>query len=156
MISNKNSDIPEGHSPDPEVCELGRITFLEELLEKEINNGKRVNFNSIGECKIEVYANEGPIPHFHLSSLNKKFETCICIYSNNFFSHGGKYRDTLSTNQCKLLNDYLKTESKSIGLSVWDTIRTIWDTYNDNNLFPKERKTNKQPDYSKMTQFKDA
>ena len=156
MINNKNSDIPEGHSPDLEVYELGRITFSEELLEHEVNNGKRVNFNSIGECKIEVYPNEGSIPHFHLSSIDKKFESCICIYSNNFFSHGGKYRDTLSAKQCNQLNDYLKSEARLQRFTIWDSISLIWDTCNPNCKFPKDRIVSKQPDYSKMTQFKDV
>ena len=157
MKDNNKQILPEGHLPDPDFYELGSITFTESLLEEEIiGNKRRINFNSIGECKIEVYRNEGIIPHFHLSTKDRKFECCICIYSNNFFSHGGKYRGTLSGKQCKQLNDYLSSDSKVSGFTVWDLIRATWETSNMNNVFPDNRKVNKQPDYSNMTQFKDA
>lgn len=34
-----------------------------------------INLSGIGECVIELYPREGPIPHFHIFSKDKKFDT---------------------------------------------------------------------------------
>ena len=148
--------IPEGHK-DIEVWHIGTIEFSEQLLQEEEHGGlDRLNINSIGICKIEVYSNEGNVPHFHLFTPNHSFETCICIYSNNFFSHDGKYRDKLNRKQCKILNEYLKQQDKRMPkLTVWEGIMYAWESANEDCKFSKDRKVNKQPDYSDMTQYRD-
>ena len=159
----KNDDwddyIPEGHQ-DTTVWEIGDITFSEDIINEGEAVGDRIlNIKSIGECKIEVYTvNEGQIPHFHLFKKDHSFETCICIYSPNFFSHGGKYRDVLNRKQCKILDEYLRQPTKfSPNISIWESIQIIWESGNQKTCrFPENRKVYSQPDYSSMTQFKDV
>lgn len=153
----QNNYYPEDHIDRTDFY-IGTIIFPDTLLQEyEISGKYRLNEKSIGECKIEVYAmKEGNIPHFHLFTPDHSFETCICIYSPNFFSHGGKYRDVLNSRQCKMLDEYLRQPSKQNPIdAVWKLIQSTWEVGNQNCKFPQERKIYLQPDYSRMTQFKD-
>jgi hypothetical protein len=136
---------------------IGIIKFEDELNEAEIiATGGRFNPSRIGLCKINVYSNEGQKPHFHLYKLNgnDEFETCICIYSNNYFSHGGKYTSKLNSKQCKELNDWLKNPNKTYpNLSNWEAIVYEWERGNGGKKF--KNKVSVQPDYDKMNMFKD-
>ena len=94
--------IPEGHK-DIEVFEIGTIEFKKPkhlFQEAEYNSiSGRLNQKSFGELKIEVYANEGQVPHFHIFNKDKSFQSCICIYSANYYGHGGKYLYQFNTKQ---------------------------------------------------------
>lgn len=148
--------IPEGHQ-DIEVFSIGYILFSENVIkEAEVTRkeGRYVD-DKFGECKIEVYANEGQIPHFHLFNLDKSFETCICIYSNNYFAHGGKYTNKLNKRQCKELNDWLKQPNIKAPLSNWEMIYAMWEAGNSEKCkFPEKRKVTIQPDYSELLNYK--
>ena len=134
---------------------LGRIDFSEDLNEQEIGGGDRLNLKNIGECKVMVYGGEGTIPHFHLENVNDTFESCIKIYAAEYFAHGGKYTDTLNSKQRKELNEWLKKKSKHVKHHTnWQAIVSIWELSNEDNDFPESKKVDKQPDYSKMTNYK--
>lgn len=142
---------------DQTIFLLGTINFEESIHEYEIENkNKRFNPKSIGECKVEIYASEGPIPHMHVFNNNKSFEACICIYSNNYFAHGGKYTSKFSTKQCKEFNEWMnKPNSKSHnGSTNWDAAAFLWEVSNPDCKFPENRKV-KQPHYEDMINFRD-
>ena len=148
--------IPEGHH-DIEVWYIGTIIFPDTLLQEAEFSGKtRLNLKSLGECKVEVYSNEGTIPHFHIFKPDHSFETCICIYSPNFFPHGLKYEGVLNSSQCKILDKYLRQPSKQDPeFSVWRVIRLYWEANNSNLCkFPDNLKTTIQPDYTRMNSYK--
>lgn len=147
-----------GDNKDIECFRIGVIDFtdIESISETQIQSKKRFNTKSIGECIIEVYANEGPIPHFHLYNQDKYFESCIRIYENLYFSHGGKYKDTLNSKQCRQLNEYLKTPYTKIpgaNITLWQAIVFSWELATKYE-YPKKCKT--QPHYEDMTLFKDV
>ena len=147
----------EGHS-DEFVCLLGIINFDESINEQEIGNkNNRFRPKSIGECKVEVYNLEGSIPHMHVFNSDKSFETCICIYSNNYFAHGGKYTSKFSSKQCKEFNEWMKqTNIKSpMNTSNWETAVMLWEFSNEDCKFPENRKVKIQPHYEDMINFKD-
>lgn len=134
--------IPEGHTDFTEFF-IGNIVF---------------NPKSIGECKVEVYPNEGPIPHFHIFKPDHSFETCICIYSANYFAHGGKYRDTLNSKQCKQLNEWLELQNYNnfaFSITNWEAIVFAWGLGNPKCKSPNYQKVKMQPDYTRMLNFKD-
>jgi hypothetical protein len=137
---------------------IGIINFEEDLSESEIISATgRLNPARIGICKVNVYANEGQKPHFHLYKLNgnSEFETCICIYSNNYFSHGGKYTSTLNSKQCRELNTWLKQSNKTYpNLSNWEAAVYEWERGNGGKNF--KNKVSIQPDYDKMNMFSDV
>ena len=115
----------------------------------------KTNIKAIGKCKIDIYNGEGPLPHFHLYSNDKKFNTCICLYSANYFSHGGKYRDILNSSQRKLLNTFLSEEDPIYGLTRWKILCNKWEEFNpQQSMYNKIKKTDIQPDYSNMSQWK--
>ena len=80
--------------------------FKEQQLYPDLNLG-----SGLGSCKVWVYTNEGPVPHFHIINKSKKFESCICLITNKYFSHGSKI-DILNNRQLKLLNKYMKSINK--------------------------------------------
>ena len=85
------------------------------------------------------------------------FNTCVCLHSANYFSHGGKYKDKFNSNQCKEFNDWLsRPNSNTLGkLSNWEAILSMWTIMNPDCKFPEYRKVTKQPYYVTMTDFKD-
>ena len=146
------------HAPDPDSIVLGTISFPDILNEKEIGGNNRMNLKSrIGECKIEVRSREREIPHFHINSINGKFKSCVCIYSNNYFSHG-QYQDTFNSDQCKVLDDWLKFRNtdRPGNPTNWERIANEWEDSNPECKFPKSRKVMTQPDYAHMQYFKDV
>lgn len=140
-----------------EYYRIGTINFDDELIvEKQIQIGNRFNTKSIGECVIDIYPNEDPIPHFHIYNKDKSFNTCIRIYENMYFSHGGKYTDKFNSKQCKQLNDYLKQINPKISLrptTIWESIVIEWENTSTYN-YPY--KVGSQPHYEDMIMFRDV
>lgn len=131
---------------------IGIINFSESVLSEgsvgSINLGKR-----IGACKVYVYPNEGPVPHFHLLSESNDFESCICIYSNNYFDHGSKI-GILNSKQRKELNDWLKSDASEYSTvkgTYWDLIAVAWRMNNGDKYIPKVQK---MPDYLNLANFR--
>ena len=149
---NDGYTIPEGHS-DPEVLLVGNIDFEDVFDEQEIG---RINTKSIGECKVEIYPNEGSIPHMHIYNKDKSFDTCVCIYSNNYFSHGGKYKSKFTSKQCKEFNKWMsKTNYAVDDMTNWQCAKMIWSIMNPDCKFTDSRKVKTQPNYEDMINFKD-
>lgn len=126
---------------------FGSILFTD--LFHEENFGK-INLIKLGELKINVYANEGPIPHFHIESTDRNFICCVEIYHPNYFSHDNKI-DKLTDRQVKDLNKFMSTKFKPRpDFTVWEAIDFYWVAFND----PERKKYNNytfyQPDYSKL------
>lgn len=147
----------EGHH-DVEVCTLGNIIFDESINEQEISNkNNRFKAKSIGECKVEIYNGEGQVPHMHIFNNDKTFETCICIYSNNYFAHGGKYTDKLSSKQCKEFNNWMQQRNTKATMVAtnWDIAAFLWEFLNPDCKFPENHKVKTQPHYENMINFKD-
>ena len=137
---------------------LGIINFNESITEQEISDkNNRFNSRSIGECKIEVYSSEGAIPHMHVYNNDKSFETCICIYSNNYFAHGGKYSNKFTSKQCKEFNEWMKRINTKMpgNITNWEAIAGFWEFANPRCKFPENRKVRVQPHYEDMINFKD-
>ena len=107
---NKNKPVLVG------IIELS--TIGEELL-AEMSPGNLNLSNKIGYCTIEVWPDEGQIPHFHIITKNKiKWECCIEIFRPRYFSHGSK-QGTLSNKQLKILDDWLREEEDNESTGGW-------------------------------------
>ena len=148
---------PENHPI--EIATIGVINFKDNINEAEISNkNKRFNTKNIGEYKVEIYGGEGSIPHMHIYNSDKSFETCVCVYSNNYFSHGGKYSDKFTSKQCKEFNKWLKelNTKSAIPMTNWEMVMTMWEGNNGNDCkFPENRKIRIQPHYEDMINYKD-
>ena len=134
---------------------IGEIIFKEEYIninEVEVKDSQRYNpGRSIGECKIEVYGGEGDIPHFHVFNKNGSFDTCIKIYSAEYFHYEGHTGVFESSKDRKELDRWLRKRNKILKNSTnWEIIVYLWESANPNCLFPILNKTNIQPDYSKL------
>ena len=140
----------DGHK-NPKSYLIGSISFNNSINEQEVG-GKRFKAKSIGECKVEVYSGEGTIPHGHVYNKDKSFNSCICIYSNEYFAHGGKYNSKFTSKQSKEFNEWMKSTNTDspFGFTNWMVCATLWNVSNKNSKFPKERMVSTQPDYSKL------
>jgi len=110
------------------------------------------NFKNIGQCTLEVYGNEGLIPHFHIVSKDRKFNYCVCIDEPRYFTHGTK-NDTLTNQQAAELYDFVRTKTKLKtlkGCSVWKAIKIAWDLANDSQHLTKR---NRPPKYSDLNMY---
>lgn len=104
----------------------------------------------IGFCKIEVWPNEGPIPHFHIISKNDiNWECCIEIYNSKYFHHGSK-QGTLTNKQLSILDSWLREKSKIHNypnLTNWDLLCIFW--LGQGNPTKLVTQNPVQPDYTK-------
>lgn len=125
------------------VC-IGYISFDDAVNEQEIG---RPDFKSIGKCKVEVYNNEGPIPHMHVYNADNSFKTCIYIFENKYFIHG-KYKDKFNNKQCKQFNEWIIGLNES-GKLNWDIVVNAWKRLNG-NVLDKYKNITTPPNYSKI------
>ena len=132
------------------IVNLGYVDFnlLSDEFLLEVSPGK-IDNSIIGKCKIEVYGGEGPIPHFHIIGLTKKFECCPCIFQPLYFNHGTK-TDTLTKNQLKILDSWLREPCTKFGgvLTNWEVIVQLWESCG--NPLKNFKLESTQPDYTKM------
>ena len=93
----------------------------------------------------------------HIYNKDKSFDTCVCIYSNNYFSHGGKYKSKFTSKQCKEFNKWMTELNNNFDppTTNWQAIKSLWNVMNPDCKFPEARKVKTQPQYEGMTNFKD-
>ena len=106
---------------------------------------KAGEFTTGGICyEVEVYPNEGPIPHFHLHSSsenNNKKDICIKFETPEYFSHGSYFVELNSRGRKDLVN-FLLSEDE-YGISNWEFLRRYW-----NRSFPDNKVvSDKMPNY---------
>ena len=137
-----------------EIAFIGTIDFNAAINEQEAG---RFNTKSIGECKVLVCNGERQIPHMHIYNKDKSFDTCVCIYSNNYFSHGGKYKSKFTSKQCKEFNKWMTELNNNFDppTTNWQAIKSLWNVMNPDCKFPDSRKVKIQPHYEDMINFKD-
>lgn len=132
---------------------IGEINFNEPINEYSIEPEQRSpNIKKLGICKVEVYNDEGAIPHFHVIGGGKIF--CICIHTNKYFSHKeGKYSQFSNATQKEQLNDWLKkknvkfTKGTDKTLTNYQAIVQLWTELNGN---PYGFDFSVQPEYDIM------
>ena len=134
---------------------IGTFNFDDIILEDRINtNDDKLKLKKAGKCNVLVYSGEGPIPHFHIKGDN--FETCIKIYSAEFFAHAN-YHYELSKANCEKLNEWLKQDNILINPNEtnWEVVKRMWKRNNpDSNYKNPSKECDEQPDYSKMENTK--
>ena len=108
----------------------------------------------IGEVIIRLYCNEGTYPHFHIENKDKSFECCVCIYEAKYFDHGIHGERRLNSQQRKQLDAFLRSKHKEpmIRGTYWEYIAFMWELNNEDIPGHRHYKTNKQPDYTKMSE----
>ena len=89
-------------------------------------------------------------------NVNKTFEACICLYSNHYFAHGGKYSDKFTSKQSREFNEWMsKKNTKFIGdITNWQVAVGLWEVANPDCKYPRNRKVNTQPHYESMTDYR--
>ena len=139
---------------------IGTIDFMEIITEQKVEDNKLfpVFKNSFkGKCVIEVYGKEGSnMPHFHITSVDKKFSCCICIFDNRFFNHG-KHKGLLHKKDWKILDEWMRQKnSKYPNITNWEYTKQIWEDYNDKTYKNNdvELDYDNQPDYTTIKSYK--
>lgn len=105
-----------------------------------------------GKCIIEVYGNEGEnIPHFHITSIDKKFSCCVQLFDNRFFTHG-KHTSILHKKDWEVLDSWLRlSNSKNLDNTNWEYAKFIWTRLYKRDEF----KDKEQPDYTMIKPYKE-
>ena len=127
---------------------IGTINLFSSELITEATT--KTSIPKIGDCDIIVRGNEGQIPHFHIISKDKSFESCVCIEQPRYFKHSNKNGE-LNRKQRIALNNFLKTKisvSRNFHryITIWEFIVISWNIANSHRLINVE----KQPDYTTM------
>lgn len=137
---------------DPESICAGIIDFSDIITEKEISSNNRFNPTGIGQCKVQIYGNEGDIPHFHIEGVGSDFDCCVRIYEANFFQHG-THCDILNSKQCSELDIWLRSKTNR-NISRWIEICAFWEAYNPDCRYQEYKKATHQPAYYNMNSIK--
>jgi len=128
-----------------ELSNIGE-EFLAEMSPGNINLSNRVGF-----CDIEVWGNEGPIPHFHIITKNNiNWECCIELFNPKYFNHGSK-QGILTSKQLKMLDTWLKEPYVSDYIKAntrWEALVGFWIAQGNPMRFVPKNAT--QPDYKKI------
>ena len=130
-----------------DIC-IGSFMIDDSLNEETIGH---INFGGkLGECTVHVYSGEGQVPHVHVKSKDKKFETCVCLTTNKHFIHG-KYKDKFtSAKQRKAFDDFMNSPSKEDPeRKNWEISSMSWNMANTDSQQIKWRST-KIPNYKIM------
>ena len=124
--------------------------FVNEACMTKISDNASLNLCGV-ETNIYVYANEGPIPHFHINIGND--EGCIMIKESQYFDHNNNCKLKLNSTQSKELQEWMTSIPEGQSINNWKRIVEMW---NRNN--PEKYKTInnscKQPNYSYIKPFK--
>lgn len=149
-MENKNTPVSIG---TVELSNIGE-QFLTEMSPGDINFSNRIGF-----CSIEIWPNEGQIPHFHIipkdSKVAKSWQCCICLYESMYFNHGSK-QGTLTNKQLKLLDSWLRENINIRGISGsrWALACNYWDGQGNSQINIPKGNNIKQPDYTKTIKYK--
>lgn len=89
-----------------------------------------IKFKKAGRCKLMINGNEGTIPHFHIKGAN--IDTAICLHTNKYFPHAGKYEDKLSNVDEQILYDWFrKTSYRYPSLTNYQYACKVWNDLNN-------------------------
>ena len=122
------------------------ISFNDDELFEERTEGF-LNIKNHGKCKICVYTNEGPNPHFHIEDKDLTFICCIRLDKPEYFKHGIK-RDKINNKDIKELIRVLNSKSQLPEFTVFEALCIGWNLDGEN---PKKiKKPYKMPDYTKL------
>ena len=102
--------------------------------------------------EVQVYQNEGKIPHVHLNSKsNRKWHCCICLHTEKYFIHKGK-TEILNSKQRNEFNNFMyrkpKIEIINGPANNWQKACNYWIINNGPNELLKQ--VLYQPDYNKL------
>ena len=129
---------------------IGVIDFSNCVEEDSLLEFRNVNLTrNLNKCEIDVYKNEGAIPHFHIISLNSNFKTCICLFEAKYFRHGSK-DESLTSNQLKVLDSWLREQCNLKiyeGKTYWESLVERWRELHNPLIIWKENINITQPDY---------
>ena len=103
------------------------------------------------DCKLCVYANEGPIPHFHFYSKTggDYGGGCIRLDLPEYFNHGN-HTEKLNRRNIKRVQEWAKSPHRLLGrygLNNWEAMCIYWNDSNPDHPLPDNLE---MPDYSKL------
>lgn len=109
------------------------MNLVEEFLENKVHLTEMAKVGHFGDYIIEMFSNEGPIPHFHFVNVhNKQVKGCIYLTKNKYFMHGC-YTATLNSKERKLLVEFLN--QKANGISKYKDLCIKWNWTNSDYQF---------------------
>lgn len=125
---------------------------LIDINEDNISTGKDEYHDPVyGKCNVNVYADEGDTPHFHVSPSTGRPVTCIKIEEAKFFNHAKGQIAFRNNHQCKKLDEWCREDnaaSKKNGkpCTNWQAICREWNKASDNKVDEEQP----QPDYRQL------
>ena len=133
---------------------VGIIDFENCINEYAVESEKNYpSINKLGKCKVEVYDNEGMVPHFHI--YGKSAEICVCLKSNKYFSHSPRHIQFSNLDQTRELNDWLSRYNVKISrqegqkITNYQALIKVWNMLNEHAQLKPDTK---QPDYGIMSE----
>lgn len=119
------------------------------LNEANLGEMARVGFIE-GNRKFEVYVwtdDGGNIPHVHVRSIDRSFETCVKLTKAEYFHHGN-YKGEFNSKEKKAFYKFMKAKSKNERYSTnYEYACSMW---NDNNSNISISENHKMPNYSQL------
>ena len=142
LLSKEYTDV---HN-DKTICTISTVEFDNLFIEETLDVNYSIKHH--GKCKIAVYENEGPVPHFHIFSIDNTFICCIRLDKPEYFSHG-KYKGKLSNSDIRKLITVLNTVDEELNMTNFEYACYLWNKHT-NTVKSKIKKPYKMPDYTKL------
>ena len=135
-----------------EKYKIGAIKFSDTICEYAIEPDKRSPYiRKIGTCSVEVYDQEGMIPHMHVVGNNRVI--CVCLHTNKYFSHDDKYIQFSNAKQREEFDNWLRKPNIKVArehglgyVTNYEAAVYMWNKLNPHALLAPK----KQPDYPNM------
>lgn len=118
--------------------------------EHRLNEMARVGF--VDDFEVIVYTDDpGNIPHVHIvdtATRGEKFSSCIKLEVDEYFPHGGKYRDKFNAKERKAFDKFMRSKPRNNRYAT--NYEYACEMWNGNNLKTTVDSSREQPDYTKL------
>lgn len=81
---------------------------------------------SWGKTEMFMWEFDGKVPHVHLKALDGSKECCICLYEPAYYGHKKEYRDRLTENDCKILDEFFRSIHPRGDTNIWMRCTSAW------------------------------
>lgn len=111
-------------------------------------NFSQINLEPFGVCEFHILANEGNIPHFHIT--NDNIDISFCLYSPEYYNTGTR----ISDDNLRTIYDHLQsyiclTNLIHIRATHWSYLCRLWKFANPNEDYNEKHEWSKTiPNYT--------
>lgn len=133
----------------PDEIYISSIWISDEILNESLGR-VQVGKGNKNIFDVNIYGNEGYLPHFHMKSIEEGRNSAILLFDNMYFTHkNARYVFKNDKIIYRIIDEFLKSINKDSGSTQWFTMVTKFLAINHKptNLTDRECYSMPYPDY---------